>query len=411
MATLLGCLVIGMGSQALAATQRYASPTGGGTACTQSAPCGIVNAVNGSAAGDEVIINPGDYNAIATTVGPFFNNTYVHGVQGQPPPRLHFTTGYLRIGNPGDRASYLQLDGSTTTPLQVDNTNTQGDQIYSHSTGNDACIVYGTLIDSVCWASGPGGSAISGAASIDYTPVFRNVTAEASGTGSDGIEYHSSSGGNIIITAVNVIIHGGASDISIQATLPDTMTVNIDHSNFVTGTPTGSGAAINTTATQGAAPHFVNAGTGDFREAAGSPTIDAGVTAAANGPFDFLGKPRVINGLTDIGADEFDPFTGVAMRDGKSKVKKRKVGVSMGCPAGTPTSCAGTLTLTFGKKTAGASAFSIPSGTTQTVKVKVSKKALKKLNAKGKLATHATAAVTDGAGISATTSAKVKLKP
>jgi hypothetical protein len=95
-------------------------------------------------------------------------------------------------------------------------------------------------------------------------------------------------------------------------------------------------------------------------------------------------------------------------------VKKRKAKVAVGCPAGTPSPCAGTLTLSFaqGKKTltAGSSAFSIGAGATERLKVKISKKAMKRLDKKGKLSTQATAAATDGAGTAATTTGKVKLK-
>jgi hypothetical protein len=392
------------------AAQRYASPAGSGSACAQGAPCDLQTAVDGSNAGDEVIVDPGDYNAIAATIGPFNGNTYVHGVSGQPAPRLHFTTGYLRIDNPGDRASYLQVDGSTVPPLQIGGTGTQGDQIWAHSTGNNACTIYGTLLDSVCWASGPNTNAISGAASGTFNPVLRNVTAWATGTGSFGIEYHASSGGHLTITAVNAIVHGVAEDIQVAATSPDTTTVNIDHSVFNTQNAVGTGAHVNPTHQKTVTPLFVNAASGDFREAPTSPTIDQGVISPLNGPLDLYGKPREINGLTDIGADEFDPFAGVALRSQSSRVKKRKVKVAVGCPAGTPISCTGTLTLTYGTTTAGSAAFSIPTGGVTTLKLKLEKRALKKLRKKRKLATQATAAATDGAGVRATVTARVKLK-
>ena len=54
------------------------------------------------------------------------------------------------------------------------------------------------------------------------------------------------------------------------------------------------------------APTFVNAAAGDYRQAAGSVTIDAGLNEPLNGSFDFEGDPRRI-GPTDIGADEYVP--------------------------------------------------------------------------------------------------------
>jgi len=230
-------------------------------------------------------------------------------------------------------------------------------------------------------------------------------------TGGIGIDYTASGGGHLTLSATNVIAHGASTDLFVQATSPDNATINIDHSNYGIGSGSGTGAHINSTAKQSAPPLFVNAAAGDFNEVAGSPTINSGITSDANGPFDVLGKPRVIDGLTDIGAYEFDPFKGVALANQNSKVKKRKAKVAIGCPAGTPTSCAGTLTLTYsGKKTAGSAAFSIPTGGVAIVKVKISKKALKKLAKRRKLATTASAGATDGAGIYATASATVKLK-
>jgi hypothetical protein len=395
-----------------AAAQRYASPSGSGSACSSGSPCNIQTAFSGASSGDEIIVTPGDYGPISSTLfAP--PNGYVHGVHGQPAPRLHLAPArFLDTQNPGARVSYLQVDGEDQ-PLQVD-ANTEADQIYAHGTAGDACIVYGTLIDSVCWTTS-GDTAISGATNAGTTtPVLRNVTAEAFGPSAIGIEYHTASPGQIIVTAVNLIVHGTSTDVQVQADSPANTTINIDHSNFITGLPLGNNAHINTTAPQGQPPLFVNPAAGDFSEVAGSPTIDAGVASAANGPFDVLGRPRSIGGATDIGAYEFDPFAGVTLGNQKSKVKKRKAKVAIGCPAGTPPPCAGTLTLSFaqGKKTltAGSTAFSIGAGVTETLKVKISKKAMKRLDKRGKLNTRATAAATDGAGTAATTTGKVKLK-
>ena len=55
---------------------------------------------------------------------------------------------------------------------------------------------------------------------------------------------------------------------------------------------------------QSSAPAFVNAAAGDYRQAPGSLTIDAGLDEAINGAFDVDGDPRQIGGI-DIGADEF----------------------------------------------------------------------------------------------------------
>ena len=180
-------------------------------------------------------------------------------------------------GTNGSRLSYVQIDGVTPEPFNADN-GSVADQIWVHATGNSACLVYGTLLDSVCWTTSAGDDAINGGVSATFTPVLRNVTAESTGPGGIGIDYHASGGGNITISATNVIAHGGSTDLFVQATSPDNATINIDHSNFAAGSGSGTGAHLNSTAKQSAPPLFVNAAAGDFNEIPGSPTIDAGVT-------------------------------------------------------------------------------------------------------------------------------------
>src|SRR5262245_17960641 len=390
------------------AAQRYASPSGSGIACTQASPCAIHVAANDAQAGDEVIVAPGDYSPPGTVVTAF-PNIYMHGIQGQPMPRIHFTAGFLWIGNPGDRASWLAVDGTNIPPVES-NKGAQVDQIVAHATGagTAACLDFATIIDSVCSASGTNAPALEAQTNLNDTITARNLTLQSTGSGGIGARF-ATSAGPVTVNITNVIAHGPGTDIVFEET-GGTLSANIDHSNYATLNP-GS-ATVSETARQTAAPLFVNAAAGDYSEAAGSPTIDAGVTSAANGPFDVIGRPRTIGGGTDIGAYEFDPFTGVTITTRKSRVKQRTAKVALGCPAGTPTSCSGTLTLTFanGKKTAGSTVFSILTGATETLKVKISKKALKRLSRKGKLSTRAAAAATDGAGVSANTAGKLKLK-
>jgi hypothetical protein len=122
----------------------------------------------------------------------------------------------------------------------------------------------------------------------------------------------------------------------------------------------------------------------------------------------------VINDATDIGADEFDAFAGVTFAGAKPHLHKRWARVKIGCPSFAASPCTGTVTLSYaqGKKrlTAGSAAFLIGGGTTEPIKVKISKRAFNRLHQRGKLSMAATAAATDAAAISATTSGKVKLK-
>jgi hypothetical protein len=197
------------------------------------------------------------------------------------------------------------------------------------------------------------------------------------------------------------------------ASLPATVIINTDHSNFANVGGLGSGATVNGSG-QTQPPAFGNAAAGDFSEIPGSPTIDAGVTSPANGSFDYLGRPRVMGGSTDIGAAEYDPFNGVTIGGGKVKVKKGKARLTIGCPAGIPSPCAGTLTLQYrhGSKTsvAGKAQFLVAAGATAKVKVKLKKPAFRRLDDRGKLKVTTSADATDGAGTHAGTSGTAKLK-
>jgi hypothetical protein len=100
-------LLIATGS-ASAATQRYASATGSGD-CSAASPCTITQAVTGAVPGNEVIVEPGDYQLTATLQAAGIT---IHGVAGQPRPRLLFT---------GAAQQGLQLAyGSTLRYVEVD---------------------------------------------------------------------------------------------------------------------------------------------------------------------------------------------------------------------------------------------------------------------------------------------------
>jgi hypothetical protein len=108
------------------------------------------------------------------------------------------------------------------------------------------------------------------------------------------------------------VIAEGATDIlaDTDSTIGTSATLFLDFSNFATSSTAGTGATATQPGTlnnQTAAPVFVNAAAGNFHEAAGSPTIDAGTAYPRNGTRDIDGEARTQGASIDIGADEFVP--------------------------------------------------------------------------------------------------------
>ena len=101
-----------------AAAQRFASPTGSGTCATAEDACSYQAAVLGAAIGDEVILAPGDYGSPASPVTAdvlSYNQLDVHGVAGQPRPRIFSSATYsLGLFNPASVARHLEIHRTTS---------------------------------------------------------------------------------------------------------------------------------------------------------------------------------------------------------------------------------------------------------------------------------------------------------
>src|SRR5688572_26547760 len=98
---------------AAVADQRFAAPGAGATGCTGNDPCDIATAINGAGAGDEVILASGDYSApnpLVSTAG-----IVVHGIEGQPRPRIlgalggNFDKIVLDLSGPGASVRHLEV--------------------------------------------------------------------------------------------------------------------------------------------------------------------------------------------------------------------------------------------------------------------------------------------------------------
>jgi hypothetical protein len=137
--------------------------------------------------------------------------------------------------------------------------------------------------------------------------TVRNVTAIATGGNSVGIQarYTGPGGGNHTLVLGNSIAGGSTFDLRAENSLNGPGVIQVSNSNFDSVSATGA-ASISGSANQSAPPAFVDAAAGDYREAPGSPTIDAG-SGEGIGTLDLTGNPRVLGAAPDIGAFEFVP--------------------------------------------------------------------------------------------------------
>jgi len=320
-----------------AATTLYASPLGDATTsdCTSpdplavNPPCEVNRAVETIAVdGDEVILSPGDYNVGADPLeiagaGAAIN---VHGADGQPLPRIIVSADPgVSLNNPGASLRRLAVEHSGTgTGLNIVQTAGPVEQVSVHTTaGSHACQLRGTITlrDSICANSNNLGLGNPDAVHVEsfnggpFTANLRNVTAIATGAGSSGIEVFAVNVNNQqALVAKNVIANGVSTDVHAQAgSSGSSATVTLSSSNYATEleSPAPSGTATITdpgAPNQTAPPLFMNFGAGDFHQALGSPTIDAGAAVDLMGSADIDGDARSLGVSPDIGADEFIPL-------------------------------------------------------------------------------------------------------
>ena len=125
------------------AAQRYASPAGSGTACTQATPCDLDTAVEDAAVvdGDEVIVTPGSYNLVNLTIADAIT---LHGQALQPTPTINVSSASAGVN---------VVDAATVRDLKIEAANV-GISVGPNATG--------TVLERLSvHASGNGGTACS----------------------------------------------------------------------------------------------------------------------------------------------------------------------------------------------------------------------------------------------------------
>lgn len=299
------------------ADPRYAAPAGvGPEPCAQADPCSLTEAISKAKAGDEVIVTAGTYTLsgpLKTPIG--VDNLDIHGAAGGAMPTIVASVGAdyaVDLRGAGGRLSYLAVEDTAPTLAWAVKCMNGGrvERVRISATGNPAIgLLQGedcALRDSLVLAAGTGAQAILATGSGKVVGgLSRNVTAIGTGAESFGITSSFSFGGSpgaYTLDARNVIASGGASDLRTAGGEFGVGHFQISNSNFES-TNFMSGSTISGSANQSAPPLFVDPLGGDFHQAAGSPTIDAGVVDQL-GPSDLDGSPRVQGGAPDIGAYE-----------------------------------------------------------------------------------------------------------
>ena len=283
---------------AASASQRHAAPGSSdnvGT-CSALAPCSLAHAINGAAAGDEVVVAPGTYTVGSEISAPV--PVDIHGIPGQPRPRIvgDANLGYdvITLEN-GGSLGYVYVEGNKALldAIDVDTAVVYGSE-FTSSTGTAVTIRGATLFrDSVARGNGSAGLLQTKDSKVaPGTTKVLNATVVSLDPGATAIKVKVP--GTIIR---NSIVRGEDTDIEVYSN----SSAMVDHSNF---RPANSIAYADGGANQSGDPLFADVGAGDLRLAAGSPAIDAGVGDVNLGGADADGMTRVAGTAPDLGAYE-----------------------------------------------------------------------------------------------------------
>jgi hypothetical protein len=312
-ATIL-CLAILVVASSAQAAQRHASPTGAGTACSEAEPCLLKEAITNAKGNDEVIVGTGTHPLTEPIfTDPVAPNLYIHGELNGPMPQIAVSGTVNAIGPTAVGVRFAYLDISNTTPggFAV-SCSTAGsiERVRATATGAGARAILAMddceVRDSIARAKEGGLAIFATTGKAGYTTVLRNVTAIATGAGSKGMFAFCTLCGppGSIVDAKNGIFDGAVADLE-GSSASGGAQVRVSNSNFDLAKVDGE-KIVDEGGNQSAPPLFVDAANGDYREAAGSPTIDAG-TNNLLGATDFEGNPRTVGAAADIGAFEFVP--------------------------------------------------------------------------------------------------------
>jgi hypothetical protein len=343
----LGLLLV-VAVPSASAASHFAAPGGiGGAPCDQKFPCSLKEAVAVAKAGDDVVIEPGNYSTAAgdftsVTIGPGIS---IHGRPGAPRPVLTTTmTTPVFFVNANATLAHVEVGSDTSqNPLFINGGTVEGVVARTGKEAGVACTTLkGVLRNSVCLSSGTAGVAVGAigatAPIAPETVQLRGVTAVATGTASAGVDFDLVGEfpfpNGRTIDATGLIAHGVAADVIAHSESPAPHTpgkgaevnVVLDHSDYATVVTStdGGGTATVTPAGSGTnitAPALLAAD--GFHQLPGSPTIDKGAVNALSGATDIDEEARIFNASADIGADELQVIPALVPAPGGSGTSRK----------------------------------------------------------------------------------------
>jgi hypothetical protein len=290
----------------------------------------VERAINMAAAdatsGEKLVrLASGDYDLGTRDLHPTKPMT-IAGVDGAPRPRIITRDTFVLFIEHDMTLRHLEIVNQGGFGIFMAGVSVSIDDVVARA-GREPCLftnTKATVKNSVCEATSSAESHVSALAvraldsgpgtSHDASVTARNVTligkagplwrgAEVSRK-CDACKAH--------LTLINSIARGSLNDVAVLADATGTggATLDAGYSNFDPSTAEISAHHAQLLETDGhnqsAPPIFAGACQGNYHQAAGSPTIDAGLDGPANGAIDIDGDQRTID-KTDIGADELVP--------------------------------------------------------------------------------------------------------
>jgi hypothetical protein len=306
------------------AAERFASPSGSGSACTQAAPCLINQALVGASDGDTVTALAGSY-ALTSRLSITKKITF-RGEPGQLPTisgdGADFSGSLIQVFTDGVTIRGLQLkirsapnSGISSLALELPGGNVaEGLRVIAEQAGNGlpagVSITGNSLLrDSMVIARGSNSIAVSAG-----NAKLLNTTITSDNIGVFGSPCSEISQASVTVTLVNSIVHGGDAPAGRDLRGGSGIQCNVMGPNNLTATIAPSASNYRSTKTEGpvtpppgATNQIDNAPSLDsgLLQLDGSPTIDAGVADPGLGATDFEGQARTQGTAVDIGADEF----------------------------------------------------------------------------------------------------------